>query len=627
MLNLVNFMTAELKGNRDTLMFGGTIPSSSTSVVKTLTGPTGECSHCHALGYIPVECPHCSLGTRYCSRECLRLNLRSHNIHCRENYVQQTCIKDRIQRINRLGTPNTQLAKQSAQLSSAVELLRGDAKRVSGTPMFEAQRVRWRAAPGNEVLAAANAGDTAAMYVYGRRLANADGVMLDGWKAAEMLKKAGDAGVALAASSLGDLFFTGAGDLPRDLISSSRWHKFAAEVLGYSQSFFGLGSALEAMYIESVNGNKEETTLLNDAREAYLKAAVEGVSAARDAIRRLRRASGLPEAPYPLKVALAVNVPSRPQTAEVVTKTSNENKLESPRIPPKAPFLILGGTYSGLIDKCNEELIPWKREQGTSIIVKQINALKSQLDLYDKYIVSSLRETYHAANGKANCPAAQCVLGHLCLQGGRLVAKDVKQGVDYLEQSSSQNFALAQLTLGMLLAGDGRPKTIRPGESQQDIDDKIGPRFEKWWMISGTTSSLFKTNEEAKRGLDLIRKAASQGLAEAHFVAGRHAEAGLHTPKDYSLALAHFRIARSLEPTHEGAALGVERRLRHIQSDADRKEAIRMEKVNAILNETENGIRLRQTLELERRKQIESIFSEMDSSNRKKQHLKDSRRI
>lgn len=616
-------MKTELKG--DTLMFGGgnlpTTSSLATSSLATkdssilLTGPTGQCSNCHMICFTPVECPHCSLGTRYCSRECLRLNLRSHNILCRENYVQQQSAKDRIRRLNQLGTPNIHLATQTAQLSSVAGLLRGNTKQVNGSPMFEALRARWRSAPGNEVLAAANAGDTAAMYVYGRRLANGEGVVLDGWKAAEMLKKAGDAGCALAASSLGDLFYTGAGDLPRDLLGSSRWHKFAAENLGYSQSFFGLGSALEGLYMESVNTGNEDIKLLNDAREAYLKAAVEGVSAARDAVRRLRRVSGLPDAPLALKVALAVNVPSRPQTS-IATATAKQkmNKLDSPRFPPKAPYLSLGSNIAGIVDGKKLDLVPLSVDQGTSVIEKQMAALSLQLDLYDKYIVSPLRETYRAANGEAKCPAAQCVLGHLCLQGGRLVAKDVKQGVAYLEQSSLQNFALAQLTLGMMLAGDGKPKPIGTGDSQREIDDKMGPRFVQWWMLSGTNSSLYKTSEDAKRGLELIRKAASQGLAEAHFVAGRHAEAGLHTPRDFPLALAHFRIAQSLDLTHSGATLGVNRRLRHIQSEVDRTEARRMEKVNAILKETENAKKLLEALGMERRAQIDSIFTEMQTS-------------
>jgi TPR repeat protein len=76
--------------------------------------------------------------------------------------------------------------------------------------------------------------------------------------------------------------------------------------------------------------------------------------------------------------------------------------------------------------------------------------LTLQLSLYDKYIISPLKDILLAANGEMNCPAAQCVLGHLCLQGNRLVSKNVKQAIDYLEQSSNQNFALAQLTLGMM---------------------------------------------------------------------------------------------------------------------------------------------------------------------------------
>ena len=47
--------------------------------------------------------------------------------------------------------------------------------------------------------------------------------------------------------------------------------------------------------------------------------------------------------------------------------------------------------------------------------------------------------------------------------------------------------------------------------------------------------------------------------------------------------------------------------------EMEKKEALRMEKVNAILNETENGKKLKETLERERREQIESIFKDLHS--------------
>jgi len=264
MLNVISFMTNEMKGDRDILMFGGggALPPSNIAMQKESSSsiPFGKCTHCLEQKELPVECTHCSLNILYCSRECLRLNLISHNKQCRNSYLEQSKLKDRQQRIQFLGTPNIQSSTQAARLSNAVSLLRGTSKRVSGSPEFEAQRARWRVAPGNELLAAVNVGDLAAMYVYAIRLCTGDGVLQDGWQAAEYLKKAGDAGIALAAGALGDLFFKGVGDFPCDLVSSSRWHLYAAEVLHHVQSFFGLGCALEGLYIE--NGMKD-VSLLN----------------------------------------------------------------------------------------------------------------------------------------------------------------------------------------------------------------------------------------------------------------------------------------------------------------------------------------------------------------------------
>jgi TPR repeat protein len=611
-------MTTEMKGERDILMFGGNLPASSKLNLRKESNTIvtiGKCKNCQEEKELPVECTHCSLNILYCSRDCLRKNLISHNKQCRNNYLEQSKLIDRQQRIQFLGTPSIQSSTKAARLSNAVSLLRGDKKRVSGSTEFEAQRARWRVAPGNELLAAVNIGDLAAMYVYAIRLCTGDGVLQDGWQAAEYLKKAGDAGIALAAGALGDLFFKGVGDFPRDLVSSSRWHLYAAEVLNHVQSFYGLGCALEGLYIE--NGMKD-VSLLNKAREAYLKAALEGISSARDAIRRLRRITTLPEPPTELKVALAVNVPSRPRSSigtTVKTETTREIKIldkmesQSLRFLPKPQYLSLTDSTTTHNDNL---ALPLNKNNTASTNI--LTNLTLQLSLYDKYIISPLKDILLAANGEMNCPAAQCVLGHLCLQGNRLVSKNVKKAIDYLEQSSNQNFALAQLTLGMMLAGDGKPKQILSGESQREIDDKLGPRFEKWWMLSGTSSSLYKTNEDGKRGLELVRKAASQGLVEAHFIAGRHAEAGIHTSKNFQLALTHFKIAYTLDKAHVGAKLGVERRTRHLENEEARIKNIRLEKINAILCETENGKKLVETLEQERRVRIEKIYSEINAA-------------